>query len=171
MSEAPIPERLSGFGPVIDRHARVLVLGSFPGRASLNAGHYYAHPRNQFWAILAEILGEPLATLPFEQRYARLLARRVGLWDVIGACERRGSLDADIRDAVDNDLGALARLAPDLELVVFNGRTAGRHLPRFAARGPRAQVLPSTSPAYAGMRFEDKLSAWRGAFVALEETL
>ncbi len=155
--------RLQGFGPVIDRDSRVLILGSFPSEASLGAGHYYAHPRNQFWPILGELLGEPLAGMPFEHRYRRLLANRIALWDVIGACARPGSLDADIRDAIDNDFDALARLGPRLRAVLFNGRTAGRYQARFLARGLHATVLPSTSPAFAGMRYADKLAAWRTA--------
>ncbi len=162
-SEAGAPSRRRGFGPIIDRASRVLVLGSFPSEASLLAGQYYAHPRNQFWPIMGELLGEPFGGMPFEQRYRRLLARRIALWDVFGACTRRGSLDADIRDSVDNDLDALARLAPGLRGVLFNGRTAGRYQARILARGLRAVVVPSTSPAHAGMRYEEKLAAWRAA--------
>ena len=159
--------RLQGFGPIVDGESRVLILGSFPSEASLGAGHYYAHPRNQFWPILGELLGEPLAGMPFEDRYRRLLVHRIALWDVIGTCVRRGSLDADIRDGVDNDLDALARLGPRLQTVLFNGRTAGRYQAQVLARGLRATVLPSTSPAYAGMRYADKLAAWR---VALQDS-
>jgi len=156
---------LEGFGPVLDARARTLILGSFPSEASLRAGHYYAHPRNQFWPILSEILGEPLAGMPFEQRYQRLLAHRIALWDVIGACDRTGSLDADIRAARSNDFGALLRAAPGLQRVLFNGRTAGRFEPRFRGSGLGTIVLPSTSPAHAGMRYAQKLAAWRAALV------
>ncbi|GAA4410930.1 DNA-deoxyinosine glycosylase [Quisquiliibacterium transsilvanicum] len=154
---------LRGFGPVLDSGCELLVLGSFPSEASLAAGHYYAHPRNQFWPILGEVLGEPLSGLPFEERYRRVLAHRVGIWDVLGACRRQGSLDADIRDAAANDFELLARLAPGLVRVLFNGRTAGRFEPAFRRQGYETAVLPSTSPAFAGMRFEDKLRAWRTA--------
>jgi len=156
--------RLTGFGPVVDARCETLILGSFPGVASLAAGHYYAHPRNQFWPILAELIGEPLVALAFEQRYARLLAHRVGLWDVLGACERDGSLDASIRSATENDFARLDRLAPGLRRVFFNGRTAGRYEPRFRAHGLATRVLPSTSPAHAGMDRAHKLAAWRAAF-------
>jgi hypoxanthine-DNA glycosylase len=154
---------LRGFGPVLDAGCELLVLGSFPSEASLAAGHYYAHPRNQFWPILGEVLGEPLATLPFEERYRRVLVHRIGIWDVLGACRRQGSLDADIRDAAANDFELLARLAPGLVRVLFNGRAAGRFEPAFRRQGYETAVLPSTSPAFAGMRFEDKLRAWRAA--------
>ena len=87
--------RLKGFAPVIDRRITRLILGSFPSEASLAAGEYYAHPRNQFWRLLGDLFGESLAGQPYERRLARLLAHRVGLWDVLDACDRQGSLDAD----------------------------------------------------------------------------
>jgi len=159
----PRSASLLGFEPVADRRARTLILGSFPSEASLRAGHYYAHPRNQFWPILSELLGEPLVNLPFEARYRRLRAHRIALWDVIQTCERPGSLDASIREAQSNDFDALLRLAPRLERVLFNGRTAGRFEAHLRARGLRTTVLPSTSPAHAGMRYADKLAAWCAA--------
>lgn len=165
---APCGRRLAGFGPVLDEGCELLILGSFPSVASLAAGHYYAHPRNQFWPILSAVLGEPLTGLPFEERYRRVRAHRVGIWDVLGACERRGSLDADIREPAANDFALLARLAPRLRRVLFNGRTAGRFEPQFRGHGYQTVVLPSTSPAHAGMRFEQKLQAWRAALAGSE---
>ena len=155
--------RLTGFAPVIDRHARVLILGSFPSEASLAAGHYYAHPRNQFWPILSALVGEPLAGLPFPQRYERLRAHRIALWDVLGACRREGSLDADIEAAEANDFARLHAIAPCIERVLFNGRTAGRFAARFETAGFRVCVLPSTSPANARLGLDEKLAAWRAA--------
>jgi hypoxanthine-DNA glycosylase len=154
---------LRGFPPVIDRNVETLILGSFPSEASLAAGQYYAHPRNQFWPILGRVLGEPLSELPYRERLRRLLAHRIGLWDVLGACAREGSLDADIRQPQPNDFAALLRRAPRLGRVVFNGQTAGRFAPRFAAAGLAVTVLPSTSPAHAGRSFEQKFALWRGA--------
>jgi hypoxanthine-DNA glycosylase len=155
---------LRGFAPVVDRHIETLILGSFPSEASLAAGQYYAHPRNQFWPIVGNLLGEPLATLPYPQRLARLLAHRIGLWDVLGACQRAGSLDADIRAPQPNAFAPLLRRAPQLRRVLFNGLTAGRFAPCFAAAGLQVTVLPSTSPAHAGRSFEQKLALWRAAF-------
>ena len=152
-----------GFPPVIAADARLLILGSFPGEASLAAGHYYAHPRNLFWPILAELLGEPLTELPFERRYERVRARRIAIWDVLSACRRAGSLDSSIRDARPNDFAILRALSPRIERVVFNGQLAGRHAPRFAERGYDAIVLPSTSPAFAAMPAAAKLEGWRQA--------
>ena len=96
---APAPARKVGLPPVLARDTRVLILGSFPGEASLAAQQYYAHPRNHFWPILAALLTEPLPELPYRRRLVRLKAHCIGLWDTIVACERRGSLDAAIFSA------------------------------------------------------------------------
>ena len=152
---------LSGLAPVLDADTRVLVLGSFPGAASLAAQQYYAHPRNALWPILSALTGEPLAALPYAERLPRLLAHGVGLWDVLGACERRGSLDSAIRKPAANDFARLRELCPRLATVGFNGQTSGKFAPLFAAQGYRAVVLPSTSPAHAAMSLEAKLIAWR----------
>ena len=154
---------LHGFPPIIDRRTETLILGSFPSAASLAAGQYYAHPRNQFWRLLGELLDEPLAALDYGQRAARVLAHRVGIWDVLDACRRPGSLDADIRDARPNDFVALRGLAPRLRRVLFNGGAAGRFARQFAAAGFDTAVLPSSSPAHAGRSYAQKLALWRAA--------
>lgn len=155
------PPTLSGLAPVIDAETRVLVLGSFPGAASLAAGQYYAHPRNQLWRLLSAILGDDLDALPYAERLPRLLAHRFGLWDVLGTCERAGSLDAAIRKPAANDFRRLRALCPLLETVGFNGQTAGKFAPQFASAGYRTLVLPSTSPAHASLSFAEKHLAWQ----------
>jgi len=158
-----VPARLQGFAPVIAATSRLLVLGSFPSEASLAAGNYYAHPRNQFWPILSAVLGQPLTDWPFERRYEAVLAAGLAIWDVYDACQRQGSLDSQIRDAAANDFEVLASLGPQLQAVLFNGRAAGRYEPQFRARGYQTRVLPSTSPAFAGMPASRKLECWREA--------
>ncbi|HZW20903.1 DNA-deoxyinosine glycosylase [Noviherbaspirillum sp.] len=152
---------LTGLAPVVDRDTRILILGSFPGAASLAAQQYYAHPRNQFWRLLSAVLHDELAALPYERRLQRLLTHRVGLWDVIAACEREGSLDAAIRRAQSNEFAMLKHQCPQLDKVCFNGKTSGRYAPLFAAGGFRTLVLPSSSPANAQLSFEEKLAQWR----------
>jgi hypoxanthine-DNA glycosylase len=154
---------LRGFPPIIDRRTETLILGSFPSEASLAAGQYYAHPRNQFWRLLGALLGEPLADLDYVERAGRVLAHRIGIWDVLDACRRPGSLDADIRDPRPNDFATLRALAPRLKRVLFNGGTAGRFAPQFAAAGFATAVLPSSSPAHAGRSYEQKQALWRAA--------
>lgn len=155
--------RLCGLPPVIDRRARVLILGSFPSAASLAAQQYYAHPQNQFWRVLGAVIGQPLKDLPYAARLAAVRAAGIAIWDIYASCERAGSLDSAIRDAVANDFAALEKSAPALRRVCFNGRTAARRLREMEALGYQAVVLPSTSPAHAGMTFEDKLARWRAA--------
>lgn len=152
---------MQGFPPVIDRRVERLILGSFPSEASLAAGQYYAHPRNQFWRLIGDLVGEPVHELPYDRRLQRLLAHRVGLWDVIDVCDRQGSLDADIRNARANPFVRLHRLAPNLSHVAFNGGTAGRFARAFAEAGYSTAVLPSSSPAHAGRTYAQKLALWR----------
>jgi hypoxanthine-DNA glycosylase len=152
---------LVGLPPVSGPGARLLVLGSFPGGMSLAHARYYAHPRNQFWPILGALLGEPLPEMAYESRLGRLVARRIALWDTLGACRRRGSLDAAIRDPRGNAFDALLSALPSLGAVAFNGATAARSQPLFEARGLATYRMPSTSPAHAGLGFEAKLARWR----------
>jgi hypoxanthine-DNA glycosylase len=152
---------LHGLAPIIDARARVLILGSFPSTASLAAQQYYAHPQNQFWRILGEVVGQPLKEMDYAARIAAVQAAGIAIWDIYASCARAGSLDTAIRDAVPNDLGALKESAPALRRICFNGRMAARRIREVEAFGFEAMVLPSTSPAHAGMSFEQKLARWR----------
>ena len=154
------PAPLTGLAPVLDLAVRTLILGSFPGAASLQAQRYYAHPRNQFWALLGAVLDEALTDLPYEARLERMLARRIGLWDALAACEREGSLDAAIRRPQANDHLLLKDLCPQLRRVCFNGKAAGRYAPVYAGAGYEVLVLPSSSPANAQLSFAAKLALW-----------
>lgn len=152
--------RRRGLSPVLAPDARVLILGSFPSEASLAARQYYAHPRNHFWTILGEVLNEPLMELSYAKRLARVRARRVAIWDTIVACERAGSLDADIRNAERGEIAQVQRVARGLAAVGFNGRTAARAEAAWRTAGYATLVLPSTSPAYT-LPIAAKLDAWR----------
>lgn len=161
---------LHGLAPVIDARARVLILGSFPSAASLAAQQYYAHPQNQFWRVLGAVISLPLKEMDYPDRITAVQAAGIAIWDVFASCERAGSLDTAIRDAVPNPLAALKKcppgrtaLAPALRRICFNGRMAARRIREVEAMGFEAVVLPSTSPAHAGMTFEEKLARWRVA--------
>lgn len=155
------PSLLAGFAPVLDRNTRIVILGSFPGAASLTAQQYYAHPRNQFWRLLSSVLAEDLVALPYSYRLQRILAHRIGLWDVLAACAREGSLDTAIRHAQANNFAVLKEQCPGLSRVCFNGKASGRFEREFAAAGFETLVLPSSSPAHAAYSFEQKLAQWR----------
>lgn len=156
--------RLVGLGPVVDARTRLVVLGSFPGVASLGAAQYYAHSRNHFWPLLSAIWGVDLGTRPYPQRLAAVLERGLGLWDVYAACRREGSLDRAIEAAEFNDFARLRREAPALRAVVHNGGESARARRRLEALGLAVERLPSSSPANASWSFERKLAAWRAAF-------
>ena len=163
LAESP----LAGLAPIGDRRARTLILGSFPSEASLAAQRYYGHPRNQFWRLVGGVIGEPLETLPYASRVERLAAHGIGVWDVIGHCEREGSLDSAIRAEVANDLAGLLRRWPHVRLIAFNGGKAASYQRRVMALPEaarcRAVVLPSSSPANATHSFAVKQAAWSAA--------
>lgn len=162
----PVAEPLlQGLAPVASPQARLLVLGSFPSVASLQAQQYYAHPRNHFWPIVGALWGLPLHERPYAERVREAQARGLAIWDVYGHCRRPGSLDADIRDARPNDLAALVARLPQLRVIAHNGGESARSLRVTRTLGLPVLRLPSTSPANASWRFERKLEAWRQAFV------
>ena len=158
---SPTPPLLTGLAPIIAPDTRILILGSFPGAASLAAQQYYAHPRNQFWKLVGALVDEDLYSLPYADRLPRLRAHRFGLWDVLAGCEREGSLDSAIRNPAANDFERLRKLCPALETVGFNGQASGKFALQFAERGYRTMVLPSSSPAHMALTFEEKLARWR----------
>ncbi|MBN3765370.1 DNA-deoxyinosine glycosylase [Burkholderia sp. Ac-20365] len=151
---------LRGFPPVVAESTHTLILGSFPGEASLQATQYYAHPRNQFWRLLGAVIGEPLPELDYPTRLERVLKHGIGVWDVLAACTREGSLDVAIRNATPNDFASFREYAPKLKKVCFNGKTAGRFAPVIAEAGYETLVLPSSSPANAMLSFDQKLLLW-----------
>jgi len=153
-------QMLEGLPPVLDAHTRLLVLGSFPGRASLETQRYYGHAQNHFWKILAAIWQLPLTDMPYAERIHTLHERGLGLWDVYAACEREGSLDSAIRNAQPNDLSTLRVRCPQLQAIAHNGVESFRHARHTQALGVPVYRLPSTSPANASWSFERKRAAW-----------
>lgn len=158
---------LSGLAPIADERARVLILGSFPGEASLAAVAYYGHPRNHFWRLVGGVVGEALQALDYPQRVERLKARGIALWDVIAQCERAGSLDTAIRAEVANDIGGLLRRCAGISVIAFNGGKSASYIGRVAAIPEAARCtlvrLPSSSPANATHSLAVKQAAWDAA--------
>ncbi|MDD1621077.1 MAG: DNA-deoxyinosine glycosylase [Methylococcaceae bacterium] len=161
------------FPPIARADARLLILGSMPGKASLDANQYYAHPRNLFWPIMGELVGAHPA-LDYEERARILIANGIALWDVLKSCRRSGSLDADIDklSMIANDFVAFFNARPHIDQIFFNGATAEhafRHqvLPTINADNFLLRRLPSTSPAHAALSYHQKLQSWR---IILEAT-
>ena len=170
--------QVRSFAPIADARARVLILGSMPGAASLAAREYYAHPQNLFWRILGEMTAAD-HTLSYASRTRALKSRGIALWDVLAACTREGSLDSAIDDAtiVPNDFAVFYRGHKRIAHIFFNGAKAEACyrkyvLPRLADEpGPRSYTrLPSTSPAHASMTRAHKEDFWKHALsLALAE--
>jgi double-stranded uracil-DNA glycosylase len=166
---------VEGFDAQVCAQTRVLILGSMPGDASLLAGQYYAHPRNRFWPLMQALCGVD-AGLDYPQRLQALRATGVGLWDVLAACERPGSLDASIRPGSEIvvDLPGLLPHCPQLQLIACNGKTAanlyGRHLSAPVQQlrpGLAWLTLPSTSPANAAFSLSRLQQHWQPVADAL----
>lgn len=159
---------LIAFPPVAAPGARVLVLGSMPGEASLAARRYYAHPRNAFWPIMGELFGAG-PDLGYRERLTRIKRAGIALWDVLASCRRKGSLDSaiDEKSIEPNDFAAFFARHRRIRHVCFNGAAAERCfrrrvLPPLGALGEELEFrrLPSTSPAHASLSLRDKLAAW-----------
>jgi hypoxanthine-DNA glycosylase len=165
---AQMSAHLNGLAPVVGEGARLLVLGSFPGVASLRAQQYYAHPRNQFWPILSAIWGlegaDALQNRPYAERLPVVREHGLAIWDVYAGCQREGSLDSAIMAAELNDLTGLIQQVPTLRAIAHNGGESARHMKITSSLGLPVSKLPSTSPAHASWSFERKLAAWREVF-------
>lgn len=160
---------LRSFPPVADTNASVLILGSMPGKKSLEQNQYYAHPANAFWKIMGELAGAS-PQLPYAQRLAVLKSAGIALWDVLESCIRETSLDTHIRQESPNDFTEFFARHPHITRVCFNGSKAEQCFKKFVQDKQvlpplELQRLPSTSPAHAGMLYADKLQAWRSALI------
>jgi len=158
----------SGFAPVANRDARLLILGSLPGVRSIEEQQYYAQPRNAFWRIMGELFGAE-RELSYAQRLRKLKANGVALWDVAAAAERPGSLDsAIVHTSVEaNDFGSFFASHRRIGLICFNGAKAQELYRRLVLPSfdePFVSIptrrMPSTSPAHAAMPYAQKLEAW-----------
>lgn len=164
-----------GFEPIAGSDTRILILGSLPGRRSLQTGQYYAHARNGFWPIMGALFD---ATGGYDERCRRLVDARIAVWDVLREARRPGSLDSSIRaiDAQTNDFQRFFERNRKVSLIAFNGRKAQslfdlKVAPLINGRLPRRVVLPSTSPAHAAMSLGEKEAIWRSMLLSTDPYL
>lgn len=158
---------IHSFKPVGNADASILILGSMPGKRSLEQNQYYAHPLNAFWKIMGELVGA-YPSLPYADRLEILRSSGIALWDVLDSCVRKTSLDSHIRNESANDFAPFFAQHPHITQVFFNGSKAEQCFRKFVQGKqvlPALEFcrLPSTSPAHAGMRYAAKLQAWRTA--------
>lgn len=160
-------QHIASFSSESDKTATLLILGSMPGVKSLQANQYYAHPQNGFWEILEDITGVS-AHADYEERLKGLRQSKIALWDVIAECRREGSLDSSIQTAglIVNDFQLFFQGHPNLRWVLLNGGKAHQLFKRHVIQadllpeGISVKALPSTSPAYAAMSFNEKKTRW-----------
>lgn len=152
---------LNSFPSISTPEAKVLVLGTMPGAESLRLNQYYGHNRNAFWKILFTLFDTPFSTA-YEDRKMLLLKNNIAVWDVLQACIRKGSLDSAIEQEIPNDFNAFLEAHPNIEHIFFNGQKAAKYFRQYVTVPEKytLSTLPSTSPANAGIPFEQKLSAW-----------
>lgn len=150
----------NGLPPVISPTSKILILGTMPGKESLEHEQYYADSRNQFWSIVFSVLEKPMPS-KYPQKVAQLLESSIALWDVLASCTRASSLDGDIRDAVVNDFSTIFKQYPHIKVVVFNGKKAEKFWKKFVKLESTVEfiTMPSTSRSLA-RPFEEKLKAW-----------
>jgi len=159
--------QVQSFAPVIGKKPRVVILGSMPGVASLEAVQYYAHPRNAFWPIMGALFDID-AGADYATRIRQIETRPLILWDTLRRCRRPGSLDSNIEltSAEANDFPGLLSRHRQIRAICFNGAASEKYFrqlvePGLDLGGIERMRLPSTSPAHAGMSVVQKLEAWR----------
>lgn len=152
---------ITSFDPIVDSKTKILILGSIPGVKSLEKVEYYGNKQNQFWKILFSIFKQESVPECYKNKVNFLLQNRIGLWDVVQNCERKGSLDIAIKNQEINDFNSFFNEYPQITTLVFNGKTAYQFFYKKYGqiKGITYSVMPSTSPANT-IPFEKKLNEW-----------
>ncbi len=156
--------RISSFAPIVANDAEILILGTMPGATSLAKQEYYGYPQNQFWRILFTHFEEMPVPEKFEDRVKILHKNKIALWDVLAYCNRKGSLDINIKNQIENDIPGLLRQHPTINRILFNGKESHKYfMKKFGELdGADFYVMPSTSPANT-IAFAEKLKIWSDA--------
>lgn len=153
--------RISSFPPIVYQESKILILGSVPGVKSLEKQEYYGHPQNKFWKIIFELFDENF-TENYNEKIQILKKNKIALWDVIDTCERKGSLDSEIRNEESNDIKNLLETHPNIQAIFCNGGKSFKNLKKILDKNSEIPVylLPSTSPLHT-VSFERKLEDWK----------
>ena len=158
---------VNDFPPIYNAKCRVLILGSMPSEASRAANFYYMNPRNRFWSVMSEILGEDYVSMTSNEKATALLSHGIALYDVVHTCAIKGSDDASITEVQPTDIPAILRSAPIQKILLNGQKAAGIFGLYFQEETPRAETLPSTSPANAKCSLSDLVKVWREALRAI----
>ena len=155
---------LKSFNYLLNEKTHILIIGTMPGKASLSAGQYYAHPRNAFWSIIADVFNDGKEFISYSDKIACLLANGLGLWDNLQYCEREGSLDSNIKNEYPNDFETLLQNNPQIKRLLFNGQKSFAFFKKYhpsLLQQIEWQIMPSTSPANASKNYLTKLAEWQ----------
>ncbi|MFN8255094.1 MAG: DNA-deoxyinosine glycosylase [Bacteroidales bacterium] len=153
--------KVYSFPPVVSEKSLVLILGTMPGRASLQANEYYAHEQNAFWKILFLIFNQPFSKI-YSEKTRLIINNSLSIWDTLKYCERPGSLDSSIKNEVPNDINGLLNIYPGIRHVIFNGKQAEKFYHKYNNKNDKITLhtMPSTSPANAKISNADKIARW-----------
>ncbi|MCI3937105.1 DNA-deoxyinosine glycosylase [Chryseobacterium aahli] len=153
--------RIFSFPPFIDHQSEILILGSIPGVKSLEKQQYYAHPQNKFWKIIFELFNEEF-TEDYAKRITVLKKNHIAIWDVIDSCERKGSLDSEIKNEEANQIPELLEEYPNIQAIFCNGGKSYKNLQKLLGKNFKIPIylLPSTSPLHT-ISFERKFEDWK----------
>lgn len=134
------------FEPIIDKNAKMIILGSLPGAISLDKQEYYANPRNQFWEIVFSVFEQPIPR-DYGEKCKFLLEHEIALWDLVEFADREGSLDSAIKNETPNNLEKLLCDYPNIELLIFNGTKAEQMFKKYFKTIDKKMIrVPSSSP-------------------------
>lgn len=161
--------RISSFPPLIDHGSQILILGSIPGVKSLEKQQYYAHPQNKFWKIIFELFSEKF-TEDYQEKINTLKRNHIAVWDVIDSCERKGSLDSEIKNEEANQIAELLEQYPNVKAIFCNGGKSYRSLQKILGKSFKIPIflLPSTSPLHT-ISFDKKLEEWKVILEYIQE--
>lgn len=154
---------LKGFEPIIAHDPYVMILGSMPSVTSLDKQEYYGFKHNRFWKIMQSMFQMPIQT--YEEKKQIILTHHMILWDIIGECEREGSLDSAIRHEKINDIESLIQTYPTIRLVICNGKKSyDLYQKHFKMIQIPSIYLPSTSNANRTVKEQDLFEIWQQVF-------
>ena len=157
---------IRSFEPIIDENSKVLILGTLPGPESIRRRQYYANPNNQFWEIIYNVFREVNVGSTYKEKVCFVLKNKLAVWDVFHSTDRKGALDADIKNEEPNAVRELVQAYPNLKRILLNGRKAEKSFYKyFPDITIKAVYVPSTSPAYAGKPINEKIKDWEGAII------
>ncbi len=153
--------RISSFPPIIDKNSKILILGSIPGAKSLEKQEYYGHPQNKFWKIIFELFNEEF-TENYTDKIDVLIRNHIALWDVLDSCERKGSLDSEIKNEEANPILELLEKHEKISAIFCNGGKSFKALQQILGKNFKIPIilLPSTSPLHT-ISFAEKLEKWK----------